>query len=152
MKREEQSSQTQTDKTVIKLLQGRDGRDGAQGIKGDVGERGEKGDQGKTGQKGEPAGGVAYVRWGHDSCPTNTGAQLVYSGRAGGSLWSTSGGGSNPQCLPLDPNIIQVNNQIHKFMEQNMNKLILLKQVLMILMFPVQYVMYLQGYTLYDAC
>ena len=78
MKREEQSTQTQTDKTVIKLLQGRDGRDGAQGIKGDVGECGEKGDQGKTGQKGEPAGGVAYVRWGHDSWPNSTGAQLVY--------------------------------------------------------------------------
>ena len=118
MKREEQSSQTQNDKTVIKLLQGRDGRDGrdgAQGIKGDVGERGEKGyqgekgDQGKIGQKGEPAGslGVAYVRWGHDSCPTNTGAQLVYSGRAGGSLWSTRGGGTNPQCLPLDPNYLK---------------------------------------------
>ena len=73
MKRQEQSSQTQTDKTVIKLLQGRDGRDGregVQGIKGDVGQRGEKGDQGKTGQKGEPAGGVVYVRWGHDSCPS----------------------------------------------------------------------------------
>ena len=109
MKRQEQSSQTQTDKTIIKLLQGRDGRDGregVQGIKGDVGQHGEKGDQGKTGQKGEPAGGVVYVRWGHDSCPS-TGAHLVYSGRAGGSLWSSSGGGSNPQCLPLDPNYLK---------------------------------------------
>ena len=109
VKREEQLSQTQTDKTVIKLLQGRDGRDGrdgAQGIKGDVGERGEKGDQGKTGQKGEPAGGVAYVRWGHNSCPNNTGAQLVYSGRAGGSNHQQQGGASNPQCLPLDPNYL----------------------------------------------
>ena len=109
MKRQEQSSQTQTDKTVIKLLQGRDGRDGregVQGIKGDVSQHGEKGDQGKIGQKGEPAGGVVYVRWGHDSCPS-TGAQLVYSGRAGGPLWSSSGGGSNPQCLPLDPNYLK---------------------------------------------
>ena len=110
MKRQEQSSQTtQTDKTVIKLLQGRDGRDGrdgSKGIKGDVGQRGEKGDQGKTGQKGETVGGVVYVRWGHDSCPS-TGAQLVYSGRAGGSLWSINGGGSNPQCLPLDPNYLK---------------------------------------------
>ena len=83
---------------TIRLLQGRDGRDGrdgVQGIKGDVGERGEKGDQGPTGQKGEPTGGVVYVRWGHDSCPS-TGAQLVYSGRAGGSHYSHSGGGSNP--------------------------------------------------------
>ena len=106
MKRQEQSSQTQTDKTVIKLLQGRDGRDGrdgVQGIKGDVGQHGEKGDQGKTGEKGEPAGGVMYVRWGHDSCPS-TGAQLIYSGRAGGSDHLQKGDGSNPQCLPLDPN------------------------------------------------
>ena len=109
MKRQEQSSQTEADKTVIKLLQGRDGRDGrdgVQGIKGDVGERGEKGDQGPTGQKGEPTGGVVYVRWGHDSCPS-TGAQLVYSGRAGGSHYANNGGGANPQCLPLDPNYLK---------------------------------------------
>ena len=109
MKRQEQSSQTQTDKTVIKLLKGRDGRDGrdgVQGIKGDIGQRGEKGDQGKTGEKGEPAGGVVYVRWGHDSCPS-TGAQLVYSGRAGGTDFSYKGGGSNPQCLPLDPSYLK---------------------------------------------
>ena len=37
MKRQEQSSQTQTDKTVIKLLQGRDGRDGRDGRTGYVG-------------------------------------------------------------------------------------------------------------------
>ena len=131
MKRQEQSSQTQIDKTVIKLLQGRDGRDGrdgAKGIKGDVGQRGEKGDQGKTGQKGEPVGGVVYVRWGHDSCPS-TGAQLVYSGRAGGSHYNHKGGGTNPQCLPLNPNYLkyqpgkQTNSYIYIYMEQNINSL-----------------------------
>ena len=45
-----------------------------------------------------------YIRWGHDQCPST--AQLVYSGRAGGSLYRHSGGGSNPQCLPLDPNFL----------------------------------------------
>ena len=121
MKRQEQSTQTtQTDKTIIKLLQGRDGRDGRdgpKGIKGDVGQRGEKGDQGKTGQKGEPAGGVVYVRWGHDSCPS-TGAQLVYSGRAGGPNYNNKGGGTNPQCLPLDPNYLkyQPGKQSHSLM------------------------------------
>ena len=107
MKRQEQSTQSETDKTVIKLLQGRDGRDGrdgVQGIKGDVGVPGEKGDQGKVGQKGEPSGGLVYVQWGHDSCPS-TGAQLVYSGRAGGPDHQNKGGGSNPQCLPLTPTI-----------------------------------------------
>ena len=106
MKRQEQSTQNETDKTVIKVLQGRDGRDGVQGIKGDVGEPGEKGDQGKVGQKGEPSGGLMYVRWGHDSCPS-IGAQLVYSGRAGGPDYQNKGGGSNPQCLPLDPNYLK---------------------------------------------
>ena len=42
------------------------------------------------------------VRWGHTSYPS-TGAQLVYSSRAGGSHYEYGGGG-NPQCLPLDPN------------------------------------------------
>ena len=45
-----------------------------------------------------------YVRWGHDHCPST--AQLVYSGRAGGSYYTHSGGGSNPQCLPQDPNFL----------------------------------------------
>ena len=54
--------------------------------------------------KGEGNGGTVYVRWGHDQCPST--AQLVYSGRAGGPLHSHSGGGSNPQCLPLDPNFL----------------------------------------------
>ena len=45
-----------------------------------------------------------YVRWGHDQCPLT--AQLVYSGRAGGSHFTQAGGGSNPQCLPLDPNFL----------------------------------------------
>ena len=46
-----------------------------------------------------------YIRWGHDQCPST--AQLVYSGRAGGPHYSDSGGGSNPQCLPLDPNFLR---------------------------------------------
>ena len=48
--------------------------------------------------------GTVYVRWGHDQCPST--AQLVYSGRAGGSFYGRRGGGSNPQCLPLDPNFL----------------------------------------------
>ena len=49
-------------------------------------------------------GGTVYVRWGHEQCPST--AQLVYSGRAGGPHYQNSGGGSNPQCLPLDPNFL----------------------------------------------
>ena len=56
------------------------------------------------GDKEERNGGTVYVRWGHTQCPST--AQLVYSGRAGGAHHTHSGGGSNPQCLPLDPNFL----------------------------------------------
>ena len=56
------------------------------------------------GDKEEGNGGNVYVRWGHDQCPST--AQLVYSGRAGGPK-NDIGGGSNPQCLPLDPNFLK---------------------------------------------
>ena len=81
---------------------GRDGRDGSPGLRGVSGLPGPKGDTGVQGPKGDAAGGVIYVRWGHNSCP-KTGAQLVYAGRAGGSYYDHRGGGGNPQCLPLDP-------------------------------------------------
>jgi len=44
---------------------------------------------------------VVYVCWGHSSCP-DTGAELVYTGRAGGSDHLHKGGGGNPQFIPLD--------------------------------------------------
>ena len=81
---------------------GRDGRDGLPGPKGMTGPPGQKGDTGVPGPKGDVAGGVVYVRWGHNSCP-KSGAQLVYPGRAGGSYYDHKGGGGNPQCLPLNP-------------------------------------------------
>ena len=56
------------------------------------------------GDKEERNGGTVYVRWGYDQCPST--AQLVYSGRAGGAYWNQPGGGSNPRCLPLDPNFL----------------------------------------------
>ena len=45
--------------------------------------------------------GVAYVRWGRTVCPS--GAEKVYKGRAAGSHYSHSGGGSNYQCVTLEP-------------------------------------------------
>ena len=57
------------------------------------------------GDREERNEGTVYVRWGHDECPST--AQLVYSGRAGGSYYNQHGGGSNPQCLPLDPNFLK---------------------------------------------
>ena len=62
------------------------------------------GQKGMKGDKEERNGGTVYVRWGHDQCPST--AQLVYSGRAGGPEHRSPGGGSNPQCLPMDPNFL----------------------------------------------
>ena len=92
---------------------GQKGEAGYQGIKGQKGSSGQglpgptglTGRPGTTGQKGDNGGGIVYVRWGHDRCPSS--AQRVYSGRAGGSFYRDSGGGSNPQCLPLDPNYLR---------------------------------------------
>ena len=67
-----------------------------------MGTPGLKGAMGAPGLKGTGTEGVVYVRWGHTSCPSG-GAQLVYMGRAGGAHYQNSGGGGNPQCLPLDP-------------------------------------------------
>ena len=92
------------------MLKGEKGEKGDTGVIGSTGLTGPKGAPGGPGQKGmkgdkeERNGGTVYVRWGHDKCPST--AQLVYSGRAGGSYYSHSGGGSNPQCLPLDPNFL----------------------------------------------
>ena len=100
-------------------LRGLKGEMGYPGLKGDKGEKscsglpgptglpGPKGVIGQKGMKGdkeERNGGTVYVRWGHDECPST--AQLVYSGRTGGPHWNQAGGGSNPQCLPLDPNFL----------------------------------------------
>ena len=59
---------------------------------------------GRSEKKDYNGGGTVYVRWGHEQCPST--AQLVYSGRAGGPQHNQAGGGSNPQCLPLDPNFL----------------------------------------------
>ena len=74
------------------------------GSTGLTGPKGVPGQKGIKGDKEERKGGTVYVRWGHDLCPST--AKLVYTGRAGGSHYTHSGSGSNPQCLPLDPNFL----------------------------------------------
>ena len=54
--------------------------------------------------KGDSGGGTVYVRWGHDQCPLT--AELVYTGRMGGVGRHQPGGGTNPQCLPMDPSYL----------------------------------------------
>ena len=112
---------------------GSSGRDGRDGERGERGERGKKGDPGETGppglkgEKGErgeigPAGpqgvtgaagppgprvaGATYVRWGRTTCPTGNGTELLYSGRAAGSLYTQRGGGANLLCLPNTPDYL----------------------------------------------
>ena len=82
------------------------GPTGEPGRTGPQGERGKTGKQGSTGQLGPPgpkSGGVTYVRWGRTTCPETEGTELVYRGRVAGSLWSSSGGGGNYQCITEEP-------------------------------------------------
>ena len=44
-----------------------------------------------------------YTRWGRTTCPSTTGTQLLYAGRAAGSYWTERGGGANYLCLPEQP-------------------------------------------------
>ena len=114
---------TQNDITIttrfVDVLIGRDGRDGTRGLVGEKGERGVPGPKGDTGDRGVPgtvgpkgeggptgprgilAGGAMYTRWDRKSCPS--GRQVVYTGIAGGSHYTQSGGGANNLCLPKDP-------------------------------------------------
>ena len=85
---------------------GRDGAPGDPGIPGPVGIPGRDATEGQQGVQGPPgpkSGGVTYVRWGRTTCPNTTGTELVYRGRAAGSLWSSSGGGANYQCVTEEP-------------------------------------------------
>jgi len=91
--------------------QGPPGEVGYPGVRGDTGppgapglpgRDGEAGPRGPQGPKGDCKSGIVYICWGCTTCP-NTGTELVYTGRTGGARYN-QGGGSNPQCLPLDPN------------------------------------------------
>ena len=49
---------------------------------------------------------MTYTRWGKTTCPSSTGAQLVYSGRVGGTKFSSQGGSAEKICLPDNPDYI----------------------------------------------
>ena len=61
---------------------------------------------------------MTYTRWGRTSCPNDTEAQLVYSGRAGGTNYNAGGGSAEKICLPDDPDYIpgsvDISNQVQK--------------------------------------
>ena len=69
-------------------------------VEGTRGEIGVTGSQGPT----EPSsGGLTYIRWGRTVCPDTDGTELVYKGRAAGSHYTQTGGGSNYQCMTENP-------------------------------------------------
>ena len=76
---------------------------GPQGPRGLTGATGAQGPKGPAGPPGPRSGGVTYVRWGKSSCPSVTGTELIYAGRAAGTFYSNKGGGSNYLCLPDTP-------------------------------------------------
>ena len=85
------------------ILHGHDREPGPQGPPGFKGAPGSQGSPGPQGPPGPRSGGVTYVRWGRTTCPNTTGTELVYTGRAAGSLFYHKGGGSNYQCIVEDP-------------------------------------------------
>ena len=94
-------------------LTGPRGPQGQEGEKGELGDRGVPGLPGLTGPQGEC--GQTYVRWGRTTCPGNRSTELVYSGRAGGSWWSKTGGATNYLCMPDNPDYLQYDPHVQGF-------------------------------------
>jgi len=95
--------------------QGIKGEKGSSGLSGSTGLTGPPGSKGQKGAKGVQAernGGAVYVRWGHNQCPST--AQLVYSGTVGGTVYTDSGSGSNPQCLPPNSSYLTTVSGVQK--------------------------------------
>ena len=102
-------------------IPGLPGRDGLPGLTGRDGQKGERGPPAAAGRNGEPGtpgrnglrglqgppgpvrGGETYIRWGRTTCPSISGTELVYTGWAGGSHYTHSGGGANYLCLTKTP-------------------------------------------------
>ena len=94
----------------------REERRGQVGLSETCGAQGKKGEPGVQGLTG-PAGSVMncgqiYVRWGRTTCPGNQSTELVYSGRAGGSWWSQTGGATNYLCMPDNPDYLQYDSDV----------------------------------------
>ena len=129
-------------------LQGETGIMGPQGIvglKGTTGDKGDHGDTGLPGPQGPTIGGAVYVRWGRTVCPSGQGTELVYSGRAGGSHHSHSGGGAKTisvcQMILNTCSILVEYKEIATYMEWNIDLILNHYKGLITTMFPVQCVM-----------
>ena len=65
--------------------------------------------KGQQGPPGPQSRGVTYVSWGRTTCPDTEGTEVVYTGRAAGSHFSHSGGGSNYLCVTGEPENLDFN-------------------------------------------
>ena len=65
---------------------------------------------------GRATTGSTYIRWGRTTCPSGTGARVLYDGYAGGSWFDHSGGGSNHLCLPRDPDLVNIEGGTRSYM------------------------------------
>ena len=96
---------------------GEGGPQGFIGPQGTTGREGATGPMGLPGPQGVPCNcAQTYVRWGRTTCPVNQSTELVYSGRAGGSWWSKTGGATNYLCMPDDPDYLcfwKLGTQLH---------------------------------------
>jgi len=63
---------------------------------------------GELRRNGRISTGNTYIRWGRTTCPSETGARVLYDGYVGGSSHDQSGGGSNYLCLPRDPDLANI--------------------------------------------
>ncbi len=92
--------ESNTSRTYVEILRGRDGLPGRDGVQGP---RGLPGPRGKEGPPGPKYGGVTYTRWGNSSCADINGTEEVYSGITAGSSYLHKGNGANHLCLVKDP-------------------------------------------------
>ena len=67
--------------------------------------------------------GVAFTRWGKGLCPNATGAQLVYTGKAGGTACIHQAGIEEQQkkfvCMPEDPDYTSETAGLSSYAEHN---------------------------------
>ncbi len=92
--------ESNTSRTYVEILRGRDGLPGRDGVQGP---RGLPGPRGKEGPPGPKSGGATYTRWGNSTCADIAGTEEVYSGITAGSSYQHKGNGANYLCLVKDP-------------------------------------------------
>ncbi len=92
--------ESNTSRTYVEILRGRDGLPGRDGVQGP---RGLSGPRGKGGPPGPKSVEAIYTRWGNSTCADINGTEEVYSGITAGLSHEHKGNGANYMCLVDDP-------------------------------------------------